>query len=449
MLDERIQRWEKNGEKGKYVLYRMQASVRYTHNLALNYAVEEANKRNLPLRILFTLDSRFPEANYRHFVFLCQGLFDFASKAIHLGYDFILETDPDDERMMHFIRHADLIVLDKGYLRIQREWAGFIITHSAVTVVMVEDNLLIPVSACTDKQEWAARTFRPKVMKHYLYYLSDMVYEKPEPLNEHLFSAFTFAKIEDRLNYFLQESPKNDMPDLSIRGGEDEALKCWTRFLDEKFLRYASDRNDPSLHGTSGISPYLHFGQISPLCLLKCMYDYIQSKPDIHAYEASQNVLIEQLIVRRELAHNYIWFNSGYDTYRGLPQWCIDTLESHQKDEREHIYSCAELERAQTHDAYWNRAMEEMIRTGSMENTMRMYWGKKILEWSPSPEDAFHTAIYLNNKYFLDGRDANSFVGVGWCFGLHDRPWSERPVFGMIRYMNAAGLERKYRIKEY
>ncbi|MGL5785275.1 MAG: deoxyribodipyrimidine photo-lyase [Bacteroidales bacterium] len=449
MLDERIHIWEKEGGKGKYVLYRMQASVRYNHNLALNYAVEEANKRDLPLKILFTLHSGFPDANYRHYLFLCQGLFDFAAKAIHLGYDLIVETDPDDDRIRHYLHHADLVILDKGYLRIQRQWADFIIQYSPATVVMIEDNLLVPVSACTNKQEWAARTIRPKIMKHYLYFLSDMVFDRPAPLNQHLFSAFTFAKIEDKLNYFLQKLTPGTMPLLNRRGGEEEALKCWSLFLNEKFLHYASDRNDPSLHATSGISPYLHFGQISSSGMLRAMYDFLQDRADAHLYEESRDVLIEQLIVRRELAHNYVWFNPDYDHYNGLPQWCRDTLGSHQRDEREYLYSPDELESAQTHDPYWNRAMAEMIQTGSMENTMRMYWGKKILEWSPSPEEAYYTALRLNNKYFLDGRDANSYVGVGWCFGLHDRPWTDRPVFGMIRYMNAAGLERKYKIKEY
>lgn len=450
MLEERIQRWDKSPEKrGKYILYRMQASVRFSFNLALNYAVEEANKRDLPLKILFTLNSSFPEANRRHFIFLCQGLMDFVEKAVHAGYDFILEIDATRDRIAHYLHHADLVVLDKGYLRIQRQWADEITEDSPVSVIMVEDNLLVPVSAVTNKQEWAARTLRPKLMKHYLYYLSDIVYENPAALNPHLRTDFTLAKTEDQLNYFLQRYHGSSLPELSLKGGETESRNRWHDFLEMKFMNYSSDRNDPSLHGTSGISPYLHFGHTSPLALLSAMNEYLQSQSEPAFFEESKNVLIEQLIVRRELAFNYAWFNLDYDRYRGLPQWCLDTFQKHERDERPYLYTLEELENAQTHDPYWNRAMHEMISTGSMENTMRMYWGKKIVEWSSSAEEAYERAMYLNNKYFLDGRDANSFTGVGWCFGLHDRPWTERPVFGTIRYMNLAGLERKYKMKEY
>ncbi|MGL5919311.1 MAG: deoxyribodipyrimidine photo-lyase, partial [Bacteroidales bacterium] len=261
MLEERIQRWDKSPEKrGKYILYRMQASVRFSFNLALNYAVEEANKRDLPLKILFTLNSSFPEANRRHFIFLCQGLMDFAEKAVHAGYDLILEIDATRDRIAHYLHHADLVVLDKGYLRIQRQWADEITADSPVSVIMVEDNLLVPVSAVTNKQEWAARTLRPKLMKHYLYFLSDMVYENPAALNPHLRTDFTLAKTEDQLNYFLQRYHGSSLPEISLKGGETESRNRWHDFLEMKFKNYSSDRNDPSLHGTSGISPYLHFG---------------------------------------------------------------------------------------------------------------------------------------------------------------------------------------------
>lgn len=450
MLEERIQRWDKSQvKKGRYVLYRMQASVRFSFNLALNFAVEESNRRNLPLKILFTLNSSFPETNQRHFIFLCQGIIDFAQKALRAGFDFVLEIDSDRARRSHYLQHADLVVLDKGYLRIQRQWAEEIVEDSPVPVVMIEDNLLVPVSAVTNKQEWAARTLRPKLMQHFLYYLSDMVHDRPPTLNSQLFSVFTLATIEDQLSYFIQCYRGISLPEVALKGGETESLTTWTNFLENRFVNYSSDRNDPSLHGASGISPYLHFGHTSPLALLSQMNQFLCSQPDSGIFEESKNVLIEQLIVRRELAFNYVWFNLDYDHYRGLPQWCLDTLQKHEKDARPYLYTLQELEAASTHDPYWNRAMSEMITTGSMENTMRMYWGKKIIEWSSSAEEAYERAVYLNNKYFLDGRDANSYTGVGWCFGLHDRPWSERSVFGTIRYMNLSGLERKYNMKAY
>jgi deoxyribodipyrimidine photo-lyase len=157
-----------------------------------------------------------------------------------------------------------------------------------------------------------------------------------------------------------------------------------------------------------------------------------------------QAAFLEELIVRRELSFNFVHYNRAYDRFEGLPEWCRTTLLEHAQNPRPYIYSRAELEAAATHDPYWNAAQKEMVLTGKMHSYMRMYWGKKILEWSASPREAFRTALALNNAYELDGRDANGFAGVAWCFGKHDRPWARRPVFGTIRTMNAAGLRRKF-----
>ena len=164
--------------------------------------------------------------------------------------------------------------------------------------------------------------------------------------------------------------------------------------------------------------------------------------PDTDSY-------LEELIVRRELSMNYVNYNPHYDTFDGLPRWAQQALNEHAFDPREYTYSREELENASTHDAYWNAAQREMMVTGYMHGYMRMYWGKKILEWSRSPVAAFNTAVALNNKYQLDGRDPNSYTGIAWCFGKHDRPWARRPVFGTIRYMNAAGLKRHFDIEKY
>ena len=191
------------------------------------------------------------------------------------------------------------------------------------------------------------------------------------------------------------------------------------------------------------LSPYLHFGQISPVEIaLRVRRASAGSARDRAAY-------LEELIVRRELAVNFVHFNDRYDRYDSLPAWARATLEAHRRDPREHRYSRSQLEAAQTEDRYWNAAMREMRHTGYMHNRMRMYWGKKILEWSPTPEAAYATVLHLNNRYFLDGRDANSYANVAWIFGLHDRPWPERPVFGKVRSMTAGGLERKFDMAGY
>ncbi len=176
---------------------------------------------------------------------------------------------------------------------------------------------------------------------------------------------------------------------------------------------------------------------------------YYRPKKAEHASPQNRAAYIEELVIRRELAINYVQYNRSYDTYASLPDWAKKSLDHHRKDKRTHIYSRQDLELAETHDPYWNAAMKEMMHTGFMHNYMRMYWGKKILEWSPSPEEGFNITLSLNNKYFIDGRNPNSYTGVAWIYGQHDRAWPERPVFGKIRYMAATGLERKCDIKGY
>ncbi|MDZ4199062.1 MAG: deoxyribodipyrimidine photolyase, partial [Kiritimatiellia bacterium] len=202
------------------------------------------------------------------------------------------------------------------------------------------------------------------------------------------------------------------------------------------------NHSDPAADGSSRLSPYLHFGQLSPL---EIAHRIVRAD----APRESRDAFIEQLIVRRELSLNFVLQNPSYDRWEGLPAWARKTLEERIDDVRNPVYDETDLEAARTHDPYWNAAQMEMVRTGFMHNTMRMYWGKKILEWSRSPQEAFRIALRLNNVYELDGRDPNGYAGVAWCFGKHDRPWTRRPIFGTVRYMNAQGLRRKYDIERY
>jgi deoxyribodipyrimidine photo-lyase len=225
-----------------------------------------------------------------------------------------------------------------------------------------------------------------------------------------------------------------------FQGGNSKAKKHFKIFLKNKLDKYHELKNDPSLDFLSNMSPYLHFGQISPL--------YIALK--VQGTESpGKNAYLEELIVRRELSINYIFNNPNYDNFNGLPAWSKETLRQHEKDQRDHIYSKSELENAETHDPYWNAAQNEMKLNGKMHGYMRMYWGKKIIEWSDSPQKAYRIALHLNDKYELDGRDANGYTGIAWCFGKHDHPWKERKIFGKIRYMSAEGLERKFNIEKY
>ncbi|MGC9362125.1 MAG: deoxyribodipyrimidine photo-lyase, partial [Candidatus Syntrophosphaera sp.] len=210
----------------------------------------------------------------------------------------------------------------------------------------------------------------------------------------------------------------------------------------------------------SGLSPYLHFGQISALEVALRVMEYaeipafeaanlIRDKSDLDPLQAGVASFLEELIVRRELSCNFCYYNEDYDNYNSIPLWARKTLNDHLGDARPYDYSLEELETARTDDPFWNAAQQEMLRTGKMHNYLRMYWGKKLIEWIPEPETAFGLMLYLNNKYLLDGRDPNSYAGVAWCFGKHDRPWQERDIFGKVRYMNANGLKRKFDMQGY
>ena len=238
-----------------------------------------------------------------------------------------------------------------------------------------------------------------------------------------------------RLNVDSSVTPAPD-----YTGGTEQAKRRLEEFISRKLDGYDTRRNDPNLDGTSNLSPYLHFGQISPLYIALQVGETSSSGKD---------AFLEELIVRRELSFNFVYYNHQYDSYECLPPWTRRTLEFHLRDRREYVHSLEEFETAKTHDPYWNAAQREMMLTGKMHGYMRMYWGKKILEWSKSPEEGFRIALHLNNKYELDGRDPNGFAGVAWCFGKHDRAWAERPVFGKVRYMNAAGLKRKFDADAY
>jgi len=227
-----------------------------------------------------------------------------------------------------------------------------------------------------------------------------------------------------------------------FRGGEEAARSILRKFVRTLYDEYAANRNQPQTDNVSHMSKYLHFGQISPVEIALALRAAKGRKENEESY-------LEELIVRRELAQNFAHFTPDYDSFTCLPRWAKESLREHKSDRREPQYTRAQLESASTHDPYWNAAMREMIHTGFMHNYMRMYWGKKILEWSSSPEQAFRTALTLNNKYFLDGRDPNSYTGVAWVFGLHNRPFAERPIFGKIRYMSADGLRRKCDIDAY
>jgi deoxyribodipyrimidine photo-lyase len=428
--------------KGRYVLYWIQASVRVIDNPALLYAIQQADKLGIPVLAVFGLTDRYPEANLRHFTFLVEGLQDAEQELEKLGIRLaVLDAQPD-EAALRLAPEAALLVTDRGYLAHQRRWRANVAQRAPCPVRQVEGDLVLPVEEVSDKSEWSAATIRRKIHRIRDRYLAagDPLYSpRKDSLGIRIDGALQPGQdLIGKLNI-----DRSVQPVAQFKGGSNRAFERLEQFCRNSLRYYHSLRNDPAQEHQSNLSPYLHFGQISPLTVALAVRA-VRGAP-----REAKDAFLEELIVRRELAFNFVYYDQHYGSYACLPEWAKRTLEEHRKDSRPYLYGREQLEGANTHDPYWNAAMEEMRLTAKMHGYMRMYWGKKILEWSESPEQAYQTALHLNNRYFLDGRDPNSYAGVAWCFGKHDRPWAERPIFGKIRYMAASGLRRKFDMDGY
>lgn len=437
---EKLSRLNENTTRtGEYVLYWMQASQRAEYNHALEYAVASANKLRKPLIVFFGITDSFPEANERHYLFMLEGLREVEASLRRRGIGMVVWQGSPELGAVELSKDASLAITDRGYLRIQRRWRSSVAENIEPPLVQVESDVVVPVETASPKEEYSAATLRLKLRRVLRRFLVPMRQNRPRTTSlDFDFGGLDLTDPRKTLAKLRIDRGVEPAPDL--RGGTQEAKKHLQIFITKRLDGYARLRNDPTEDALSNMSPYLHFGQISPLYVVLRV-----SKADGGGKES----FLEELIVRRELSMNFAFYNERYDSIEALPQWASRTLAKHQKDRRPYVYTMRELERATTHDPYWNAAQREMVIRGKMHGYMRMYWGKKILEWSETPEDAYKAALYLNNRYELDGRDPNGFAGVAWCLGKHDRPWKERPVFGKVRYMNAEGLRRKFRADKY
>ena len=440
LLPDRIQPLNDKGvqEGARYVLYWMEQSQRAQHNPALERALHHASETGLPLLVVCGVTDDFPEATLRHHTFLLEGLQETKQRLADRGLKLVVrEGAPDDVALAH-AGAAAVLVTDRGYLRHQKQWRARVAEEAPCRVEQVEGDVVVPVETVTDKAEYAARTIRPKIHEHLerCLQLPDAVPVETPSLDLDVDSGRSLDDIEavtDQLDLDRSVGPVSDL----YPGGVSEAEDILDDFLAEHLDGYDENRNQIHSHAVSHMSKYLHYGQISPVWLAQQVRRAEGPESDIESY-------IEELVVRRELTMNHVHFRPDtYDSYTCLPEWARESLAEHADDEREYVYSLDELEGGTTHDPYWNAAMKEMRETGYMHNYMRMYWGKKILEWSPDPKTAYDRTLRLNNRYFLDGRDPNSFANVAWVFGLHDRGWKERPVYGKVRYMSQGGLDRK------
>ena len=335
--------------------------------------------------------------------------------------------------------NASILITDFDPLKIKRIWKRDVSKKIKIPFYDVDAHNIVPCFHISDKEEFAAYTIRPKIHKALPEFLDVMPKIKAMPISNKISSSkinWNSVKNNLKINFDVKEVDW-------IKSGEDEASKMLQFFIEEKFTRYNEDKNNPTIHGQSNLSPYLHFGQISAQRIALTVEQLCEDSE-------SKKSFLEELIVRRELADNFCYYNKNYDSFDGFRNWAKESLNHHKNDKRDFVYSREQFENSETHEVLWNAAQTELVKTGKLHGYMRMYWAKKILEWSSSPEEAMQIAVYLNDKYELDGRDPNGYTGCAWSIGgVHDRAWGERPVFGKIRYMNFNGAKRKFDVDEY
>jgi len=409
--------------KASHVLYVMRAARRAEGNHALWYAASEADRLGLALEVAVRLGDT-PDELERVNRWRRTGIAELAETLVDagMGLSFLEAGDRAETR------DAALVVLDRRPDRLGLAEAAELAARSEIRVVEVDGESVVPEAVASDRREWSARTFRPKAEAALAWYAERQLPPLPVPVK---------AAPRRPLAPLLSAPTEQFGPPP----GPKAARAALRRFIAERLERYDTDRNDPTIEGTSGLSAYLSAGFLSPLEAIAAARAH--GGPGYPAFA-------EQLVIRRELCRNFVRFcPDAYDAWDGLPAWSRATLEAASADRRAYLYDRPTFEAAQTHDPYWNAAQRSLLTKGSIHNYMRMYWGKMLLAWSASPREAFATALYLNDRYALDGRDPNGWAGVAWCFGLHDRPWPARPVFGTVRSMTAAGLKRKFDAERY
>ncbi|HTT19833.1 MAG TPA: deoxyribodipyrimidine photo-lyase [Candidatus Sulfotelmatobacter sp.] len=426
---------------GTCVVYWMQRAQRGVDNPALDVAVEGGNVLGKPVVVFLAPVPFYPHANLRHYRFLNEGTGDIAASLHERNVGFVLRRYPEHS-LLKFCDEvkAALIVGDENPLREPERWRQKAAQKLKVPLWTVDADVIVP-SRLLEKAQYAAHTIRPRLQAHLRKFLiastnpkANVSWEKPRGLQ----SLDPKCRITE--GWDINGSV---LPVTKWKGGSSEALRLLEDFIAHKLNGYGTQRNKPELEHTSRLSPYLHFGHISPTTIALAVQNADAPKADKEAF-------LNQIITWRELAENLVRFNAKYDSFECAESWAHRTLARHAKDRRPIVYTERQLEDAETHDQLWNAAQMQMVNTGWMHNYLRMYWAKKILEWSPSPAQAHQIAVRLNDKYELDGRDPNGYAGIAWAIvGKFDRPWFERPIFGQIRYMSGESTGRKFDSRRY
>jgi len=441
MINEKRIRLLRNGnENNGPVIYWMSRDQRVHDNWALLFSQELALENKEELIVVFTLVPEFLGATLRQYDFMLKGMMEVEKELIKHNIPFIMLTGEPTFEICKFSKKngASNLVTDFDPLKIKRKWKREVAAKINIPFYEVDAHNIVPCFYISHKQEFGAYTIRPKIHKNLPEFLDDF----PKLKKMKSSANFSADTIDWKSVYNSLKVNEKVKPVDWLKTGGKEAHKTLKKFIEDKLNDYAQLRNDPNANALSNLSPYLHFGQISAQRVALIINGF--------GNHPSAESFLEELIVRKELSDNFCFYNSNYDSFNGFPDWAKNTLNDHRKDEQEFVYTLKKFEAAKTHEDLWNAAQNELVKTGKLHGYMRMYWAKKILEWGKSPEEALKIAIYLNDKYELNGRDPNGYTGCAWAIGgVHDRAWAERPVFGKIRYMNRNGAKRKFDIEKY
>ena len=423
------------------ILYWMSREQRSEDHWPLTYAQEIALEQKKPLIAVFTLMEGYLGANHSHYDYMLRGLEEVAKNLNNKHISFVILQGKPSELLPRFIEEHNIahVVTDFDPLKQKRNLQESVADKITVPLDIVDGHNIVPVATASIKQEYGAYTLRPKLHKRLDEFLHQIptickhpvVYEKDLP-------RISWDSLLNNLNL-----KKNPYLEITYPSGPTAAWDQLQDFIENRLKDYSAHSNDPTKDVLSGLSPYLHFGQLSTQRVLLAL-----EESDFSASATSD--FVEQIFVRKELSDNYCYYNSNYDNVKGFPDWAKKNLEAHREDPREYLYDYQDFLYGKTHDELWNAAQWELLKTGKIHSYLRMYWCKKIFEWTKNPEEAMDIAIRLNDGYSIDGRDPNGYTGIAWSIGgVHDRAWKERPVFGKIRYMNYNGAKRKFNVSQY
>jgi deoxyribodipyrimidine photo-lyase len=430
----------------KCVVYWMQRAMRIQDNPALDVAIEVANLLGLPVVVFFSVIPNYPNANLRHYHFMQQALRDVETDAADRGVGFVLRRFPDNSLEI-FLEEVSAAILigDENPCREPERWRNVLARRLKLPYWTVDADMVIP-SALFGRDYFLLQHMRP----HLKHALPDFLVASTNPRPHHIWhkpkSLAGYSLAED-ITAGFNDLDRSIPPVDTFTGGTHAAMNRLQHFVNHGLKDYDEKRNHPELQGTSRLSPYLHFGNISPITIALAARDAVAKG---NASQAACDRFLDQVIAWRELSVLFVKYNPNYDNWECAEPWARQTLTEHAGDARPARYTFAQLERAETHDDLWNAAQREMVDGGWMHNYMRMYWAKMILQWAPDPARAFEWAVILNDRYELDGRDPNGYQGIAWAIvGKHDRPWFNRPIFGLVRPMSGASTARKFDSRSY